>query len=101
LAPTQIAEARLSEYGDGDIEIEVEDTGQYSDHYTLVVSLVRKRYETEAEVKARISLVTDFLAAKEKAALQRKQAAENKKIEKLKASLAKLTEAERTELLKG
>lgn len=95
------AEARLSEHGDGDIEIGVEDTGQYSDHYTLVVSLVRNRYETDTEVKARISLVTEFLATKEKAAAKRKEVAEAKKIEKLKAGLAKLTEAERAELLKG
>ena len=95
------AEILLQEYGDGEIEMSVENTGYYEDFYSIVFHLVRRGIETDEDAKARAFLATQALAVRAKASAKRKEAAEAKKIEKLKVSLAKLTEAERAELLKG
>ena len=95
------ADLLFSEYGEGEIEIFVEANGYYGDDHSLMFYLARYAEETEAQVKARVSLATQALALRTKATAKKKELAEAKKIEKLKASLAKLTEAERAELLKG
>jgi len=96
-----LSDSILSAHGDGELEAEIGNTGFYCDSWSLVVRLVRPKFETEEEAKTRVSLATQALAARAKTAAKKKQLAEVKKIERLKASLSKLTEAERAELLKG